>query len=57
MSSKVTVEIKVKVLVNLNDGENLTDIIDEMEYDFSDTTGNADVVDTEITGWEVLDSR
>jgi hypothetical protein len=55
--SKVTVEVKVKLLLNVSDNENLADIVNELEYDFSDTTGKADVVDTEILDWEVKDSR
>ena len=54
---KVFVEVKVKLAVNVNEGCEVSKVIDEMEYDFSDTTGLADVVDTEILDYEVTDSK
>jgi hypothetical protein len=55
--NKVTVEIKLRVLLHVSPETNFDDIINKMEYDLSDTTGNADVIDTELINYEVLDSR
>ncbi len=57
MSSKVTVEIKVNVILTIDEGVEVNDIIDELEYDFTDTTTQATVEDTEITDYEVIDSK
>jgi hypothetical protein len=54
---KVTVELKVKLSMKVDEGVEIGDIIDEMDYDFSDTTTQADIEDTEILGYEVTDSR
>ena len=54
---KVTVEVKVKLSMKVDEGVEIGDIISEMDYDFSDTTTQADIEDTEILGYEVTDSR
>lgn len=54
---KVTVEIKVKLQIRADDDVEIGTIIDEMDYNFSDTTTQADIEDTEILGYEVMDSR
>lgn len=54
---KVYVEVKVKLVINANDGVALSKIIDEMEYEFSDNTGKADIYDSEILDYKVIDSK
>ena len=53
----VTVEVKVKLTIKADEGVEIGDILDEMEYSFKDTTGNAEIEDTEILDHEVTDSR
>lgn len=53
----VTVEVKVKLTMKVDEGTEIQEIIDEMDYGFTDTTGNADIEDTGILGHEVTDSR
>lgn len=55
--SKVYVEVKVRLIINQDDGVQTSEVMDEMEYNFQDTTGKADVVDTEILDYEVKDSK
>ena len=57
MSRKVYVELKVKLILNMDEGVDIDDIVDELQYDFSDTTGKADVLDNTIEGFEVTDSK
>lgn len=57
MSRKVEVEIKVKLSIAVDDGVEVGHIIDELEYDFADTTTQATIEDTEILDYEVKDSR
>jgi len=55
---KIYVEARVKLIIVADEGEELDDILCNMDYDFSASDSNdADIVDTEIMGWEVLDSK
>ncbi len=54
---KVIVEVKVRLVINQNEDVETSEIIDELEYDFTDTTGKADIVDTTIEDYEVVDSK
>lgn len=53
----VTVEVKVKLTMKVDDDVEVSEVIDEMEYDFSDTTGKAIIENTEILDSEVTDSE
>ena len=57
MSRKVEVELKIKVLMVIDDGVEVGEIVDELEYEISDTTTQATIEDTEITNYEVKDSK
>jgi hypothetical protein len=57
MSRKVYVEVKVKLIMNVDEGMEISEVIDEMSYGFTDNTGAADIEDTEILGYEVTDSK
>ena len=50
---KLTIEFKVQVDVDIEDGVNIDKVINEMDYDFKDTTGTAKVVETTILDYEV----
>ena len=54
---KVYVEVKVKMIVSADDGVDISDVVNEMEYDFSSQTEGADILDTEILDWEITDSK
>ena len=53
MARKVTVETTIKVVMWVNEGEEVAHVMDEMNYGLKDTTGNATVEDTEMIGYEV----
>jgi len=53
----VIVELKVKLLLKMDSDSEVSDIMNELEYNFTDTTGSADVEDMEITDYEVIDSK
>jgi hypothetical protein len=57
MARKVEIEVKVKLMVNMDEGVEVSDIMDEMDYNFSDTTTKADIEDTEILDWTVKNSK
>jgi hypothetical protein len=54
---KVTIEIKVKLLLNVDENADMTDVLDDIDYEFVSNHDSAFVVDTEITDYEVKDSR
>jgi hypothetical protein len=54
---KVTVEVKIKLVIRIDEGTEVSQVIDEMDYRFNDTTGSATIEDTEILDQEVTDSK
>jgi hypothetical protein len=54
---KVTVEVAVKLTINIDEDATLSEVISELDYDFTDTTGWADIEDMLIKDYEVKDSR
>ena len=54
---KVFVELKVRLVLNQDEIATTEEIVNELDYDFKDTTGMADVEDTEILDYEVIDSK
>jgi len=54
---KVYVEVKMKLVINADDGVEVSEIIDEMEHEFIDNTGKADIYDSEILDYKVIDSK
>ena len=57
MDRKVYVDLAVRMVLWVDEGQSVQDVINELEYTFTDTTGNATVEDTEITGHEITDSK
>ena len=55
---KVIVEVKVKLVINMDEGVEVSDVISEMDYDFdASEIDGADIEDTEILDHEVIDSK
>jgi len=54
---KVFVEVKVKLVINQNEDVETSEILDELEYEFTDTTGKVDIFDATIEDYEVVDSK
>lgn len=54
---KIVVEIKVKVSMRVDEGQEISQVVDEMDYSFYDDTGHATIEDTEILGYELMDSK
>lgn len=51
------VTLKVNIIIQADDDIPISDVIDEMDYDFIDTTTKASIVNSEIVESEVTDSR
>ena len=54
---KVTVQLEMQVVMRVNEGMEISDVVNELDYDIRDTTTAADILDTEITDYEVIDSK
>ena len=57
MSRKVKVKLEIELSMIVDEGVEISEIINELDYDFINTTTKATIEDTEITNHEVLDSR
>ena len=54
---KVTLKLEMRIVMSVNEGVEISNIVDELDYQVNDTTTAAEVLDTEITGYEVVDSQ
>jgi hypothetical protein len=54
---KVTVKLEMRIVMSVNEGVEISEVMNELDYTVSDTTTAADILDTEITGYEVVDSK
>lgn len=57
MARKVYVEIKVRLIINADEGVDVDEVLDEMDYNFISTTEGAEIEDTEILEQETTDSE
>jgi hypothetical protein len=53
---KVTVKLEMKVVMLVDDGVEVSEVVNELDYTVNDTTTAADILDAEITDYEVIDS-
>lgn len=54
---KVSVKVEVLLRLDMDEGVNVADAINEMDYNFTSTLDTVDIVHTEIADYEVIDSR
>lgn len=54
---KVFVNLSVKLVLDMDEGIEVSEVIDELEYGFTSNTEGADVMDTEIVDFDVIDSK
>ena len=57
MSRKVYVDVTTRLIISMDEGIEVGDVISEMDYNFISQTDGADIVDTEIRDHEVKDSK
>jgi len=53
---KVTIKLEMRVVLSVDEGIEISEVVNELDYQVNDTTTAADILDTEITGYEVVDS-
>lgn len=54
---KVYVNVTTRLIINMDEGADVGDVVSEMDYNFLSGTDEADIVDTEIRDYEVIDSK
>ena len=54
---KVTVQLEMRLVMMVDEGVQISDVVNELDYEVQDTTTAADILDTEITGYEIVDSK
>lgn len=54
---KVYINVGVRLVVEIEEGVEVGTVMDEIDYSFIPVPEQATVVDTEITNWEVMDSK
>ena len=53
---KVTIKLEMRVVMSVDEGIEISEVVNELDYQVNDTTTSADILDTEITGYEIVDS-
>lgn len=54
---KVTIKLEMRVVMSVNEGIEISEVVNELDCQVSDTTTAADILDTEITDYEIVDSK
>ena len=54
---KVYVDVSVRLIVRVDSDADVNECLNEMEYDFNDTTGKMNIEDTEIIDFDITDSK
>jgi len=54
---KIPIKLEMQVVMRVNEGVEISDVVNELNYDVRDTTTAADILNTEITNYEVIDSK
>lgn len=55
--STVYVDVVVGLIIDIDDGVELSHVLNEMDYRFTDTTGDAEVLDSYIKDYNLKDSK
>ena len=57
MSRKVYVNVTTRIIMEMDEGIEVSEVISEMDYDFTPMTEGVEFLDTEIREHEVTDSK
>ncbi len=57
MSRKIYTTITTRVIFDAEEGVDISDVINEIEYDFISNHQDADVIETEIIDFDIQDSK
>ena len=54
---QVTISLTVKIVMDVNKGTAIDDVISDIDYEFVDRTGEAVILDTEILDHNIIDRQ
>ena len=54
---KVYVEVTTRLIIRADEGQDIDEVLENMEYDFTSTHDSADIEESEIRSWEIKDSK
>ena len=54
---KVYIILQVKLVMRVDEGTEIEDVVNELDYTFNDTTGNATVEDSTIADYTITNSK
>jgi hypothetical protein len=54
---KVTVKLEMRIVMSVDEGVEISEVVNQLDCQVNDTTTAADILDTEITDYEVVDSK
>ena len=54
---KVYVNVTTRLIIRANDDQDITEVLENMDYDFSSNSDGADIEETEVKDWEIKDSK
>ena len=54
---KITIKLEMHIVMSVDEGIEISEVVSELDYQVNDTTTAADILDTEIIGYEVVDSK
>ena len=54
---KVTLKLEMYIVMMVNDGVEISEIVNALDCEVNDTTTAADILETEITNYEIEDSK
>ncbi len=54
---KVYVDVTTRLIIQMDEGASVKDVLSEAEYDFKIDRDDIDIVDAEIISWKVTDSK
>ena len=54
---KVTIKLEMRIVMLVDEGMEISEVVNELDCQVNDTTTAADILDTEISDYEVIDSK
>ena len=57
MDRKVYVNVTTRLIIRVDEGSSVNEVLENMDYSFTSDSDNADIQETEILDWEIVDSK
>jgi len=54
---KVYINVTVRLIMDVEEGISIDNVMSDMDYNFTPSDETAEIVDTEITEWQITDSK